>query len=415
LKRREFLQKSIAVSTLSVDNPKSKIYSDTKIQLKGNDYDVIVLGVGSMGSSSCYHLSKKGFKVLGLEQFDIPNDKGSHNGQSRIIRKAYFEHPSYVPLLEGAYKNWKKLENEYGDKIYYKTGLAYFGPKNHLLIKGSLESAEKYKIEFNQFTKKEQLKNYPQFNIPIGYTNIFEKNAGLIIPEKAIVAFTKLALKNGATINTNEKAIEWLKKDNVIEVKTNKGRIYQCRKLVISTGAWISEVAQFSNLEVTRQIIAWAKPKNNEEFSLNNFPCWTYANNSSEGIFYGFPILPSNSFHGPFGLKFAHHFKGELTNPNNVKRSISNKEEKKLLNFIKDLMPNKIESINTVKTCLYSYTSDEDFIVDKHPENEDIVITGGFSGHGFKFASIIGEIVSDLVDKGNSKYPIDFLKIKRFN
>ena len=186
-----------------------------------------------MGSSSCYHLSKRGYKTLGIEQFDIPHNLGSHNGQSRIIRKAYFEHPSYVPLLEGAYKNWEILQKEYGEQIYFKTGLLYFGPEDHLLIKGSRRSADQYGIEINNFTNDEQKEKYPQFKIPETFVNMLEKDAGFITPERAIIAFTKLAQNYGAKIKTNEKAVKWYKKEDSIIVQTNRSQ-YQCKKLVLS-------------------------------------------------------------------------------------------------------------------------------------------------------------------------------------
>ena len=383
-------------------------------QLETN-YDAIVLGIGSMGSSSCYHLSKRGFKILGIEQFDIPHNYGSHNGHSRIIRKAYFEHPSYVPLLEGAYKNWEILQKEYGEQIYFKTGLLYFGPEDHLLIKGSRRSAEQYGIKINQFTAEEQKEKYPQFKIPETFVNMLEKDAGFITPERAIIAFTKLAQNNGAKINTNEKAVKWYKKKDSIIVKTNRNT-YRCKKLVISVGAWISELSNVSDFKVTKQILAWAKPKNWEDFTLESFPCWTYADNSTKGMFYGFPILPSSISHDGYqGLKFAHHFKGEETDPNNVDRKVSKNQEEELLEAIQKFIPKGIESIHTSKTCLYTYSKDDDFIIDHHPTNQDVIITAGFSGHGFKFTSVVGEIVTDLVEKDNSDYPIEFLKLKRFS
>ena len=379
------------------------------------NYDIIVLGIGSMGSSSCYHLSKRGYKTLGIEQFDIPHNFGSHNGQSRIIRKAYFEHPSYVPLLEGAYRNWEILQKEYGEQIYFKTGLLYFGPEDHLIIKGSRRSADQYGIEINNFTNDEQKEKYPQFKIPETFVNMLEKDAGFITPERAIIAFTKLAQNYGAKIKTNEKAVKWYKKEDSIIVQTNRS-VYRCKKLVISVGAWMSELSNISDFKVTKQILAWAKPKKWEDFTLKSFPCWTYADNSTKGMFYGFPILPSSISHDGYqGLKFAHHFKGEETDPNNVDRKVSKNQEEELLEAIQKFIPKGIESIHTSKTCLYTYSKDDDFIIDHHPTNEDVIITAGFSGHGFKFTSVVGEIVTDLVEKDNSDYPIEFLKLKRFS
>ena len=418
MKRREFIGNTFAIGGLTSVIPISQLYSNVQkklsIQNKKTNYDVIVIGVGSMGSSACYHIAKQGLSVLGLEQFDIPHEMGSHTGQSRIIRKAYFEHPNYVPLLERAYQNWRSLEKEISNQIYFKTGLLYFGPSNHLLIKGTQKSAIKYGIKVNELDREEQLDKFPQFKVPENYTNLIEVDAGFVTPERAILSYTEQALKYKAIIHTKEKTLEWSKKDDIIQVKTNK-QIYKCKKLVLTAGAWTSKFSNIKNLNVTRQILAWAKPEKPDMFELNNFPCWTFADPSVNGIYYGFPSLPRFTFEEPSGFKFAHHTKGKLTDPDIVNRNVSKEEEKTLVEAIKKFIPKGIETITSLKTCLYTYSPDEDFILDFYNNNEDVVIASGFSGHGFKFASVIGEILSELVTKGKSIHPINFLKSNRFN
>lgn len=418
MKRRRFLSNALTVGGASALIPTTQIYQSVNSLLNQSSdekiFDVIVLGVGSMGSSACYYLAKEGHSVLGLEQFDIPHDLGSHSGQSRIIRKAYFEHPSYVPLLDKAYKNWKDLEQVTSSKIYFDTGLAYFGPKDHLLIKGSLDSASKYDIKMNQMSALEQKKSLPQFNIPENYTNMLEVDAGFVTPERAILTYVEQALKHGASIHTKEKVIDWKSNEGEITVRTNS-QTYRCKKLVITTGAWTSKLTSIDNLQVRRQTVAWAQPKNWEEFALGNFPCWTYANPSVRGIYYGFPVLPSTTFGSPIGLKFAHHTPGKLSDPDMVHRNISKQEEADLVKAIRQFIPEGIESIHTIKSCLYTYSPDENFIIDFYEENKNVVLAAGFSGHGFKFASVVGEILSDLAMTGETTQPIDFLKTKRLD
>ena len=417
MKRREFIGNTFDIGSLTSVIPISQLYSNVQKKLsyrnKKTNYDVIVIGVGSMGSSACYQIAKQGHSVLGLEQFDIPHEMGSHTGQSRIIRKAYFEHPNYVPLLERAYENWQSLEQEISNQIYFKTGLLYFGPSNHMIIKGTQKSATKYGIEVNKLSQKDQLEKFPQFKIPESYTNLMEVDAGFITPERAILSFTKQALKYKAVIHTKEKTLEWSKKDGMIQVKTNK-QTYKCKKLVLTTGAWTSKFSNVKNLEVTRQIMAWAQPENLNMFELNNFPCWTFAD-PSKGFYYGFPSLPTSSFGEPIGLKFAHYTNGTLSDPDIVNKNVSKEEEKILVKAIKKFIPKGVETINSMKTCLHTYSPDEDFILDFYNNNKDIVIAAGFSGHGFKFASVIGEILSELVTKGKSIHPINFLNANRFN
>lgn len=418
MKRRDFIVKTAGMTVASLSY--SEIYTrinKTMESTKGNiNFDVIVLGVGSMGSSTCYHLAKIGYKVLGIEQFDIPHEQGSHAGQSRIIRKAYFEHPDYVPLLERAYQNWKSLEEETGAKLYYKTGLLYFGKANHGLIKGLRESATKYSIQIDEMTDQQQMKQFPQFKIPDGYEHLIEPDAGFLRPEHSVLIYTERAIQLGASIHAQEKTIEWKKSGDTIYVTTNKNT-YQCKKLIITAGPWAGSMMPglAKNLKVTRQMIAWVKPKKWTNFELGNFPCWTIADDEKPGIFYGFPILPSAKFGGPIGLKLAHHFPGLVSDPDTISRTPTQEDENIIIYALNKFIPEGYESIHVMKSCLYTNTPDENFILDFVPGYEkDVVCASGFSGHGFKFASVVGEIMADLAIKGSTIQPIEFLNAKRF-
>jgi len=380
------------------------------------NFDVIVLGVGSMGSSTCYHLAAQGVKVLGLEQFDIPHELGSHGGQSRLIRKAYFEHPDYVPLLERAYLNWRKIEQISGVSIYTKTGLLYFGKTDQQLIKGVKESAEKYSIEVNTLTDAVVKKDYPQFNIPDDYEKLLEPDAGFVCPEKAILAYTRQAIQLGAVIKTKEKIVHWERYNDGITVTTNTGN-YSAQKLIITAGPWAGKLipALAKNLKVTRQALAWVKPQNWEDFELGKFPCWTIADNNHPGIFYGFPILPIENYGGPIGLKIAHHYPGSETDPDTISRVPTAADESNLIYALNKFIPEGYERTLVIKTCMYTNTPDENFILDFVPGYDgDVIAATGFSGHGFKFASAVGEIMCDLAIKGSTNLPIEFLKATRF-
>ena len=378
--------------------------------------DVIVIGVGSMGSSACYFLAKRGYNVLGIEQFDIPHELGSHTGQSRIIRKAYFEHPDYVPLLESAYKNWKEFEAETNAKIYYETGLVYFGSLHSDMMLGVNRSASLYDVPVEQIDRSYSTKRFTQFNIPTGFETLFEPEAGFVTPEKAIKLYTEQAKKNGASIQTKEKVIKWKKDGKDIEVITDKN-IYRCRKLVITAGAWsgkmISSLAD--RIKVTRQVIVWLTLKNERDYVLNNFPCWMIADDKKPGCYYGFPVLPVSAFGEPGGLKIAYHYPGSVTDPDNVNRHVITEDIKNIEYFLYKYMPHLADSMLSVKTCLYGNSPDENFIIDKLPGYEDsVVVACGFSGHGFKFVSVVGEILADLAMDGITKHPIGFLNARRF-
>ncbi len=378
-------------------------------------FDVIVIGVGSMGSSTCYYLSRQGYKVLGLEQFEITHEYGSHAGQSRIIRKAYFENPDYVPLLKRAYENWKTLEDETGNQIYFKTGLLYFGPPDHLLIKGVKQSASLYKIELSNPSALETINRFPQFNIPGNFETLFEPAAGFVTPEKAIRLYTERAISKGCEIHINEKVIEWKKGGTGIKVITDK-KNYYCNKLIITAGAWAGKMIPglFDKIKVTRQFMAWIKPKRWNNFTLSNFPCWLMADDTRPGCYYGFPILPEPAFEGPAGLKLAHHHPADETNPENVNRQITKEDEENLRYIFRKYFNDDFESILSYKICLYANSPDEDFIIDKLPGYENhVMVACGFSGHGFKFVSVVGEILADLTIHSKTDLPVEFLSIKR--
>ncbi len=368
-----------------------------------------------MGSATCYHLAKKGYSVLGLEQFDIPHELGSHAGQSRIIRKAYGEDSDYVPLLERAYENWRTLESETGSQVYFKTGLAYFGAPKDLFLETVKQSSLKYKIPVYQLTEAECLKKYPQFKLPGNFQRLEEPDAGLLTPERCILLMVEQAIGKSAVIRTKEKVLEWKRANGVITVKTDRST-YEAGKLVITAGPWAGKMIPglAPKLKVTRQAVAWVKPKKWDDFILGKFPCWLLQNN--DHAFYGFPILPVGKVGGPLGLKLALHSPGgEVTDPDAVNRNTKESDERALVEFLNQFIPDGYESTLTMKTCLYTNSPDENFIIDYLPGyDKDVAVAAGFSGHGFKFASVIGEIMADLAMKGSTALPIGFLSANRF-
>lgn len=381
------------------------------------NYDVIVIGAGSMGSAACYWLAKRGYKVLGLEQFEIPHELGSYAGQSRIIRKAYFEHPDYVPLLQRAYYNWQQLEKQTGEQVYFKTGLLYHGPANHEMVEGVREAASLYDIGVNHLTKQQTESEFSQFNIPPSFESVYEPDAGFIQPEKAVALYKDEAVNTGADIHTKEKVLEWNKAEGGIKVITDKN-IYYADKLIITAGAWAGKMIPGMNadLKTTRQVIVWVKPADQKMFTPDRFPCWMVADDKREGVLYGFPFLTKEKFGEPEGMKFALHYPGDETNPDHVNRNITKEETDDLIQQVAEYIPAVGEAeLVTAKTCLYANSADENFIIDHLPGYDgDVTIACGFSGHGFKFVSVVGEILADLAMNGKTSLPIDFLGLKRF-
>jgi sarcosine oxidase len=380
-----------------------------------NNYDVVVMGVGSMGSASCYWLAKRGYKVLGLEQFAIPHEQGSHTGQSRIIRKAYFEHPDYVPLLKRAYDNWQQLEVLTGKSIYFRTGLVYYGRPDQELIKGVKKAAALHDVPLEYLNRGQSLSQFPAFRVPEYFETIHEPDAGFIPPEMAITLYKEEAEKKGAAIHMNEAVLEWKKENGGMKIVTDKNTYYS-KKLVITAGAWAGRMLPQlgTELNVTRQAIAWIEPRNPDSFLLGHFPCWL-VEDEKKGVYYGFPILPAGKFNGPAALKIAHHYPGQLTDPDHVNRQINQEDEEDIHFALEKYLPDAGHKIAHWKTCLYTNSTDENFIIDHLPGyDKDVAIACGFSGHGFKFVSVIGEVLADLAMEGQTQLPIGFLSLKRF-
>lgn len=381
-----------------------------------NIFDVIVIGVGSMGAPTCYYLAKRGYKVLGIEQFDITHELGSHGGQSRIIRKAYFEHPAYVPLLNRAYENWKQLEQETGEQVYYQTGVAYFGRPEQEIVRGVKLSASLYNIPVEEVDTISSRKRFNRFHVPDSFETLYEPEAGFIVPEKAIKLYAGQAVKHGCTIHVKEKANTWRKEGSSIIVNTNAD-CYRCSKLIITAGAWSGNLVPgiAGKLKITRQFVAWVKPKNWDDFLLNNFPCWLIDDDERPGCYYGFPALPADVFGEPHGLKIACHYPGSVTDADAVDRQTGEGDIEDIRYALDKYLPGTFEAMITAKTCLYATLPDENFIIDKLPGFESrVIVACGFSGHGFKFASVVGEVLADLAIDGSTKLPIEFLNIKRF-
>jgi len=269
-----------------------------------------------MGAAACYYLASHGAKALGLEQFDIPNERSSHTGQSRLIRKAYFEHPNYVPLLQKAYENWQHLEEISGEQVYYQTGLLYAAPQGHELLKGVQASGYQYNVPLEILDAKEVQSLYPSMHVPANFNCLFEAEAGFITPEKALRLYASNAIAQGAVIKTNEAVLHWRSVADGVEVTSNKEK-YFAKKLVISSGPWASQMIPGLQglFTVTKQVLAWVNVHPHTMLDLGTQPCWIIATENDPGIYYGFPVLPADRFEGPTGFKLAHHYPGQLTDP----------------------------------------------------------------------------------------------------
>ena len=371
-------------------------------------YDVIVAGVGGMGSATVYHLARRGAKVLGLERFDIPHELGSSHGVSRIIRLAYAEHPNYVPLLRRAYELWRELESQAGGRLLIVTGGFDIGEAQTSIVRGSLEACVQHDLAHEIVDAKTLRQRFPGYQLPPSMVAVYQRDAGFLLPERCIVAHVNAALQHGAEVHAREPVIEWGIGDGSVWVRTDR-QTYRARRLVVTAGPWARNlVPALGELAVPeRQVLIWTQPLRPEHFALGSFPIFNME--APEGHYYGFPV------YGVPGFKIGkYHHRHERVDPDDMDRDCHPEDEAVLREAIRNYFPDANGPTLAMKTCLFTNSPDEHFILDRHPDYREVVLAAGFSGHGFKFCSVVGEIMAQLALDGGAQLDIGLFRFGRF-
>jgi sarcosine oxidase len=370
-------------------------------------YDAIVVGLGSMGSATLYHLAKRGKSVLGLEQFDIPNALGSSVGVNRIIRLAYAEHPDYVPLLRRAYELWRELEALAGEELLVVTGGLDVGRENEENVQGSLLSCNVHHLPHELLDADGVHRRFPGYRLPPDMVAVHQPDGGFLMSERCVVAHAAAALDCGAEIHGREHATGWSAKGSGVRVTTAHGP-YEAGSLVVTAGPWVGElIAELAPLAVPeRQVLLWAQPRRPALFRFDAFPVFTMQ--APEGRFYGFPV------YGVPGFKIGkYHHRRQSVRLDAIDRECNAEDEAVLREGLSRYFPDADGPTLAMKVCLFTNTSDEHFILDRHPDHPEVAIAAGFSGHGFKFCSVVGEIMADLVATGTTRHKIDRFRLAR--
>ena len=375
-------------------------------------YDVIVVGVGGIGSAALYQLARRGQKVLGIERFEIGHEKGSSHGLTRIIRLAYYEDPSYVPLMQRAYILWDQIEVDSGEKLFYKTGSIDAGPEDNIVFAGSLRSCQEHNLAYEVLTSKELSGRFPAYHFPDETMAVFQPDGGLLVPERCIEAHVRIAQQNGAELHTDEQVLNWEATGDGVRVATDRAD-YEASRLVICAGSWMSKLLpEMEILAVPeRQTLIWQEVSTPELYTPERFPVFNCA--VPEGRYYGFPEFNPTGQTPGFKFGLYHHLE-EVVDPDDMIRlEVGERDEQVLRRFSERYFPQGAGKTLLMKSCMFTNSPDEHFIIDTHPEYEQVVVAAGMSGHGFKFASVIGEILADLAQTGNTDHNIDLLRYKR--
>ncbi|WP_078412287.1 N-methyl-L-tryptophan oxidase [Priestia abyssalis] len=378
-----------------------------------NHYDVIIIGLGAMGSTAAYQLAKRGQRVLGLEQFGPAHNQGSSHGGSRIIRQSYFEDPAYVPLLLRAYELWDEIERESGEEILTVTGGLMMGPPDSLTVSGSIESSKQWNLAYEVLEANDIRRRFPVFNPSPNTIALYEEKAGFVRPELSVYTHLLQAEKHGAELRFFEAVQSWEAHPSGegVRVVTANGT-YEAGKIIISAGAWAPQLLRELgvNLQVERHIQMFFEPTGGiEPFRVGKQPIYIWEADDYVQL-YGFPSFGL----GPEGAKVAFFRKGKPCTPETIDRNVYDDEVELIREYLAQGLPQLNGRFLQGKTCMYTNTPDEHFVISTHPNHPQVAVAAGFSGHGFKFASVVGEILADLVIDGQTNHPINLFRPQRF-
>jgi sarcosine oxidase len=368
--------------------------------------DVLVLGVGTMGSMACWRLACRGVAVVGLEQFEPGHDRGSGHGESRMLRTAYWEGPGYVPLVRSAIELWRQLEQETGTELLTMTGGLMIGRPEEDPVAGALRAAQEHDLPHQLLGREEMARRHPQHRLQEGEVGLWEPGAGVLPPETAIRAAAARAEELGARLHRQLRVTSIEVGDRVL---VRAGDLaFAAPRLVVAVGPWLGRLLPELNLplQVERQVMTWFRPGRPDDFAPQRFPVFIHRRDGVDA--YGLPTLDGAS------VKVAIHHQGRSADPDRLDREVSEADvapaSRVVSGWLRGLDPRPVRA----SVCMYTNTPDEDFVVGAAPGLPGVVVLGGFSGHGFKFAPVIGEVAADLALEGRTRHPIAGFDPARF-
>ncbi len=367
-------------------------------------FDVVIIGLGGMGSAAAAHLAARGKRVLGLDQFTPPHDRGSSHGKNRVVRQAYYEDPAYVPLLLRAYELWDELG------LLTRTGGLMLGRQDSAVVAGSLRSARQHNLPHELLDAGEIRRRFPAFTPSRDTVALFEANAGFVSPEAAVRAHLERAAKHGAELRFGQKVSPELvcsRRGGPPRPTHETGRSgwasppqFPADQIVITAGPWVTELVKLP-VTVERQVQFWFEPTGD----LGAMPIWIWETEDGRHP-YGLPVMEG-------AVKTALHDYRVPCSPDTVDRTVHEREVELMRACLRDRVPKLPGKLREAKTCLYTSTADGHFILDW--VSERVLVVSPCSGHGFKFCPVIGEIVADLVCDGATRHDIGRFSLSRFS
>jgi sarcosine oxidase len=370
------------------------------------NFDIIIAGLGAMGSAAAFHLARRGQRVLGFDRFTPPHSLGSSHGQTRIIREAYFEHPIYVPMVQRAYVLWDELARAAGVELLKPTGGLMIGRPDSVVFRGAKDSADAHRLPYEILTAAQVRRRFPALRPDDDMLAVLEPRAGILFPERCIAAHLTLAARHGATLRYDEPILHWSADDDGVKVLTRKNE-FRARQLILTAGSWINYLIAGRRLPFTieRQVLFWFEAQHSPaEFYPERLPIhlWQF---DGKHFFYGFPDLGD-------GVKVARHHDGELTSPEVVRRDVTSAEVDEMRAIVRRYLPAADGPLRSATVCLYTNTPDEHFWIDRLPDCPQVLVASPCSGHGFKFSSVIGEVLADLVMQVEPRFDLTLFRAR---
>ncbi len=369
------------------------------------NWDVIVVGLGGVGSAAAYHLSRAGKRVLGIDQYPPVHAHGSSHGKTRIIRQAYFEHSDYVPLLRRAYVLWDDLCEQTNERLFVRTGLVEMGPSDGVVIPGVLRSAREHNLEVEEISVDEVHRRWPQLAAACQMQAVIEANAGYLKVEACVAAHLRLADQAGATLVHETPVVQWQADGDGVVVSTPRDN-YRAARLIVAAGAWTTQILSEIGvpLQVLRKHQYWYQPTSAGFHQREGFPCFFHE--TPAGYFYGFPAFDE------VGVKIARHSGGTPINVPAENLPCDEADRRLAEQYSMEYLPGLGTSLINQSGCYYTVTPDEHFVVGLHPQHAQVVVVAGLSGHGFKFTSVLGELASQLAIDGQTQLRTDLFAIR---
>jgi sarcosine oxidase len=372
-------------------------------------YDVVVIGLGAMGSAVAAQCARRGWSVLGVERHGPAHSLGASHGKSRLIRQAYFEHSDYVPLLLRAYDLWRELEALTGERLVTLTGILLAGAQTSKVITGSTASAKRHDLHVELLDADGIRRRFPMMRPLDEEIGVFERAGGVVFPERAVHAFLGTAVDAGAELRFGVSVLDWRRSDpQTLRVKLSGGVEVTARRIALTLGPWLSLLSESTGipLRVQRNVQAWFRPKT-PDFSPDRCPAFLLDRAGLPNPLYGVPDLGD-------GVKAAFHAVGPYTLPDELDRAVTKSDTEPIAQALNTWMPGAAGEFVGASACMYSLTPDEHFAIGAHPNDDRVIVAGGFSGHGFKFASVVGELVADMLAEKAPRLDVEFLSPRRF-